>query len=70
MDQADGTINRALDEKTPLTAHWEPGLLEGVEVIKGKFTDGTDLTAIPYYARLNRGGRSLVWMQDGDATAH
>jgi hypothetical protein len=33
-------------------------------VITGTFADGSPLTAIPNYARLNRGGRSIVWMRD------
>jgi hypothetical protein len=33
-------------------------------VIKGTFADGTPMTAVPNYARLNRGGRSIVWLKD------
>ena len=36
--------------------------------IKSSFTDGTPLTAIPNYARANRGGRSLVWINEAQAT--
>ena len=36
----------------------------GVLVIKGAFADGKPLLAIPNYARLNRGGRSIVWMKE------
>jgi hypothetical protein len=31
--------------------------------VHGTFADGSPLVAIPNYARLNRGGRSLVWMK-------
>jgi DUF1680 family protein len=47
-----------------LTAVWQPDLLGGVMAIKGTFADGSPMTAIPNYARCNRGGRSLVWMKD------
>jgi uncharacterized protein len=38
----------------PLSVEWRPGLLHGVMVIKGNWSDGTPLLAIPNYARLNR----------------
>jgi hypothetical protein len=33
-------------------------------VIKGEFHDGTPLLAVPNYARLNRPGRSIVWIKE------
>ena len=39
-------------------------LLGGVKVIKSTFADGKPMLAIPNYAQLNRGGRSLVWIKD------
>jgi uncharacterized protein len=39
-------------------------LLGGVMVIRSTATDGSPLLAIPNYARLNRGGRSMVWFKD------
>ena len=58
--------------KDPLTLHWRGDLLNGVMVITGKWADGTDLLAIPNYARANRmevieGDRtpaSVVWMAE------
>jgi hypothetical protein len=38
-----------------LTTEWKPDLLGGVMVIKGAFSDGTPLMAIPNFARTNRG---------------
>lgn len=69
------------DEK--LAAHFEPALLNGVEVIKGQ-ADGFSyderhnlkhtrepFTAIPYYAWANRGaGQMEVWIAASDSAAH
>jgi hypothetical protein len=61
-DQAN--LNLAPDVKS-LTTEWRGDLLDGVMVIKGKWSDGSPLLAIPNYARENRGaGRSLVWLND------
>jgi hypothetical protein len=57
-------IDLPLQAGCTLTTEWKPDLLGGVMVIKGVFADGTALTAIPNYARCNRGGKSLVWMRD------
>jgi len=65
IEEKDGNnLDAALKPDTPLTAEWKPKLLGGVMVIHGNFSDGSKLTAIPNYARLNRGGRSLVWIKD------
>jgi DUF1680 family protein len=57
-------IDLALKADSPLTTQWEPALLGGVTVIKGTFVDGSVMTAIPNYARENRGGQFKVWMKD------
>ena len=57
-------VEAPLGKNSTLTAEWKPELLDGVMVIKGQFADGSTLTAIPNYVRLNRGGRSLVWIND------
>jgi hypothetical protein len=64
IESVDQNVNSVLSDDSPLTTEWDANLLGGVMVIKGKFTDGSPLTAIPNYARLNRGGRSLVWIRD------
>ena len=64
IESVDQNVNSILSDDSPLTAEWDANLLGGVMVIKGKFADGSPLTAIPTYARLNRGGRSLVWIRD------
>jgi len=38
----------------PLKAEWRPDLLEGVVVITGRWSDGTEMLAVPNYARMNR----------------
>ncbi len=64
IESVDQDVNSILSDDSPLTAEWDGNLLGGVMVIKGKFADGSALTAVPNYARLNRGGRSLVWIRD------
>jgi uncharacterized protein len=64
IESVDQNVDSVLSDDSPLTAQWDGNLLGGVMVIKGKFADGSPLTAIPNYARLNRGGRSLVWIRD------
>jgi uncharacterized protein len=54
----------ALKAGSPLTTEWRPDLLKGVVVIKAQDADGKELVAIPNYARLNRPGRSAVWIRD------
>jgi DUF1680 family protein len=64
VESVDQDVDQVLDPGAPLSAKWEPDLLGGVVAIRGTFADGTRLTAVPYYARNNRGGRSLVWLRD------
>ena len=64
IESVDQDINQVLSPYTPLTTEWSPSLLGGVVVIKGTFTNGNPFVAIPNYARLNRGGRSIVWIKD------
>jgi DUF1680 family protein len=48
-----------------LTTEWRGDLLGGVLTIKGRWSDGSPLLAIPHYARENRGAtESLVWLKD------
>ena len=47
-------ITKALAPNSPLVAEWKPDMLQGVTVIKGTFSDGSPMVAIPNYARLNR----------------
>lgn len=64
IESVDQDVELALAPDAALTAEWKSDLLGGVMAIHGKFANGTALTAIPNYARLNRGGRSIVWIRD------
>ncbi|MBN2183325.1 MAG: glycoside hydrolase family 127 protein [Sedimentisphaerales bacterium] len=54
VEQVEQDINQVLDENAALTTEWKGDLLGGVVVITGKWADGSDLMAIPNYARCNR----------------
>jgi DUF1680 family protein len=64
IESVDQDINSVLGPTSDLSTQWKGDLLGGVLMIKGAFADGKPLTAIPNYARLNRGGRSIVWIKD------
>jgi len=64
LESADQNIDKILGPDAVLSTEWKPDLLGGVMVIKGTFTDGSAMLAVPNYARLNRGGRSIVWIKD------
>ncbi len=55
IEQVDQDITQALGAGSPLTAQWKADLLGGVMILRGVFTSGAELTAIPNYARNNRG---------------
>ena len=54
FEAVDQELDRALSPDARLTAQWEPDLLQGVLTVKGRWDDGSDLLAIPNYARANR----------------
>lgn len=64
VESVDQNIDAVLAPDAPLSTEWRPDLLGGVTVIKGHYTDGSALLAIPNYARNNRGGRSIVWLRE------
>ena len=64
IESVDQEVDLVLGPNSALSTEWNGNLLGGVTVVKGVFTNGKPLTAIPNYARNNRGGRSLVWMKD------
>ncbi len=63
-------LDLTLPDNEPLSAHFEPQLLNGVEVIHGRPLNADnaeqDFTAIPYFAWANRGpGQMTVWLRRG-----
>jgi DUF1680 family protein len=50
----------------PLSTAWKSDLLDGVLVITGKWNDGSPMTAIPNYARMNRVGAPREYPSDDD----
>jgi DUF1680 family protein len=55
IESIDGNkMDGVLDPNSELTTEWQPDLLGGVTVIKGKFADGSPLVAVPNFARNNR----------------
>jgi uncharacterized protein len=54
IEKVDQDVAKILSPDAPLTTEWRKDLLGGVMVIKGKFADGSPMTAIPHYARMNR----------------
>ncbi len=53
----------------PLRTEWRPDLLGGVVAITGKWTDGSDLLAVPNYARMNRVGPPHAYPGEEDANS-
>lgn len=64
FEAVDQKLEAGLSPHAELTARWEPDLLGGIIAIRGNFADGSPLLAIPNYARNNRGGRSVVWINE------
>ncbi len=54
IEKVDQDITRAISPASALTTEWRGDLLGGVMVIKGSFTDGSPMMAIPNFARTNR----------------
>jgi DUF1680 family protein len=76
-ESVDQDLDNVLDSRSALRTEWKGDLLGGVMVIQGTWANGSELTAIPYYARSNRGGgndrargperrgpSSSVWLRD------
>jgi DUF1680 family protein len=64
FESVDQPLDRRLDPSGMIISQWMPDLLGGVVMLRGMFADGTPFTAVPNYARNNRGGRSIVWVQE------
>jgi len=64
FESVDQNIDNSFNPASPLTTEFRKDLLDGVVIIKGVWADGSPLIGIPNYARLNRGGRSIVWIKE------
>jgi len=75
VERVDQSLDNVLSPDSALTTEFKGDLLGGVMVIKGTWSDGSELTAIPNYARNNRGPdasenrrrgavTSSVWIKD------
>ena len=59
--------NRDIHQKlgrAPLRMEWRPDLLGGTMVMTGKWADGSEMVAIPNFARMNRVGPPPAYPQD------
>jgi len=78
VESVDQNLDKILSPDARLSTEWEPELLQGVLTIRGRWADGSDLLAIPNYARANRLGEtategndrnravtSKVWIKEG-----
>ena len=66
-ESVDQNLDSVLKSDSALTTEFREDLLGGVVVIKGTWADGSEFTAIPNFARNNRGGgavSSSVWLKD------
>jgi DUF1680 family protein len=75
-ERVDQDIDNVLSPESALSAEFKSDLLDGIMVIKGTWADGSQLLAIPNYARANREPsnqsnrrsrstvRSSVWLKD------
>lgn len=76
VERVDQDIDKVLNLDSALATEWKSDLLDGVMVIEGTWADGSQLLAIPNYARCNREssddrgrrGRGIiissVWIKD------
>lgn len=64
IEAVDQKLDHVLSPEAPIEARFTPDLLGGVMTLRGQYTDGSPLLAIPNYARNNRGGRSIVWIRE------
>ncbi|MDR2233083.1 MAG: glycoside hydrolase family 127 protein [Tannerella sp.] len=71
VDNGDKILESSLGS-APLTAVWTPDFFNGMVLIKGNWADGSPLTAVPNFARMNRNtprdpqirtSRSNVWVK-------
>jgi len=71
VELVDQALDQVLKSDSALSTKWRGDLLDGVVVIKGTWSDGSPMLAVPNYARENRAShlrrhivRSMVWIKD------
>lgn len=64
FEDRDQGLDNTLSPGVALSAEWDNSLLNGIMTIRGTWSNGQSLLAIPRYARNNRGGRSIVWVRE------
>jgi len=71
VELVDQALDQVLKSDSALSTKWRGDLLDGVVVIKGTWSDGSPMLAVPNYARENRAShlrrhitRSMVWIED------
>ena len=69
VERADQDLDKVLNPESALTTEWKGDLLGGVLIVKGTWADGSALTAIPNYARDNRGVPTPEVRTDAGSTA-
>ena len=65
VETADNKNMKQKPGSEPLQVQWRADLLGGVMVIKGRWADGSELLAIPNYARMNRAGPPPAYPDEG-----
>lgn len=69
-DNGGEVLDTVLDDNVALKSEYREDLLGSLTVLSGKLTDGKTFTAIPFYARANRGrGQMNVWIARTAAAA-
>ena len=64
VEQADQDLDQVLEPGADLQVQWKEDLLHGVVVLTGSWSDGSALTAIPYFLRHNRSVNSPATEDD------
>jgi len=63
LESVDQNLDAVLDPTRALATEWRPDLLGGVRVMRGPVQGWYGPPRDSHYARLNRGGRSIVWIK-------
>ena len=71
VDNGGKVLEREIPTASPMEAKFQPDLLGGIAVIKGRWADGKDLIAVPYSTWGNRGNNEMsVWLRTNSTEEH